>query len=87
MMDRKSAETLTKVFLQLSSDLNAITYDYMSTDGDGDPAYLKFRDGVGRVLGTFYTDIMMQVFRDFPDLEPEELRDNDDEDEDEGTAT
>ena len=80
-MDRKSAEMLTKVFLQLSSDLNAITFDYKEMNGADDPAYIKFRDGVGRVLGTFYTDLMMRVFRDFPDLEPEELRDDDEHDE------
>lgn len=79
-MDRKSAEMLTTVFLQLSSDLNAITFDYKGINGADDPAYIKFRNGVGQVLGVFYTDLMMQVFRDFPDLEPEELREDDEGD-------
>lgn len=75
MMRRENAEILTKAFLQLSTDLNAVTHDYREDSGEDDPAYLKFRGSVGQVLGTFYIDIMMRVFKEFPDLEPEALRD------------
>ncbi|SHG60822.1 hypothetical protein [Massilia sp. CF038] len=78
-MKRENAEYLTKAFLQISADLNAITYDYREDCGEADPEYLKFRKSVGQVLGTFYMDIMMRVFKDFPDLEPEELRDCDED--------
>jgi hypothetical protein len=80
-MKRENAEYLTKAFLQISSDLNTIAYDFGTASGEDDPSYLKFKKSVGQVLGMFYLDIMMGVFRDFPDLEPEELRDTDDDDE------
>jgi hypothetical protein len=76
-MKRETAEELTKTFLRLSTELNGITVDYQLYSRAEDPDYLKIRSGVGRVLGYFYTDIMMAVFREFPDLEPVELCDAD----------
>jgi hypothetical protein len=87
-MKRENAESLTKVFLQLNVDLNNILAASRDDSSEEDPDYLKLRGGVGQVLGTLYLDIMAKVFKEFPDLEPEDLRDadddsDDDEDEDE----
>lgn len=81
-MKLENAEFLTSVFLQFSADLNAIVYDDRTDSGEADPGYLKLRRGVGEVLGVLYSEVMVQVFKDFPDLIPDALRDDyDDEDE------
>ena len=73
-----------KVLLQFSTDLNTVVYDDRADSGEDDPGYLKLRRGVGEALGILYSELMVPVFKDYPDLTPPMLRDDDDdEDEDE----
>ncbi|NHZ44670.1 hypothetical protein [Massilia aquatica] len=80
-MKLENAEFLTKVFLQVSADLNSVVYDDRADSGEHDPDYLKLRRGIGEVLGVLYSEVMVKVFKDFPDLTPAMLRDDYEDDE------
>lgn len=81
-MKLENAQFLTKVFLQVSADLNGVVYDDRADSGEDNPGYLKLRRGIGEVLGVFYSEVMVQVFKDFPDLTPAMLRDDYEDDDD-----
>ena len=68
-MDKKVAKSLMASFFAMSEPLNAAS-DLI--DEIDDMAEQKtFREGVGRIMGSLYTDLMVPIIRQYPDLDPD----------------
>lgn len=67
-MHRRSAEELTEDLLACSGKLDrSVAIIQSSSNPD---FFQKYRTSVGQVMGLFYLEILRDVFRLYPDLEP-----------------
>ena len=71
-ISRKRAEAIVQELLECTEKLDqsvAILVDQAEED-----FFISYRRQVGEVLGFFYLEILSEVFREYPDLEPESLK-------------
>lgn len=68
-MERDVAEQILNEFMALSQPLNAATEVATAIDEiDERNAVLR---GIGDIMGRVYTDLMIPIIRQYPDLDPD----------------
>lgn len=72
-MDRAQATAVVEAVLQFAPRINESIRDLMMTGPSG-PQLHEYRRAAGRVLGYLYTDLLRPIFAQYPDLEPESMR-------------
>lgn len=65
---------MVEAVLQFAPRINESIRDLMMTGPSG-PQLNEYRRAAGRVLGYLYTDILRPIFAEYPDLEPESMKD------------
>lgn len=68
-MDRKVAELLMKDLLALSEPLNSATALTDQISNKDEQAAL--RRGIGELMGRIYTDLMIPIIKQYPELDPD----------------
>ncbi len=76
-VDKTSASAAVEAVLQFAPRINESIRDLMMTGPSG-PQLNEYRRAAGRVLGYLYTDILRPIFAQYPDLEPESMKDGGD---------
>ena len=71
-MDRRIAELLMRDFLELGSPLNSATLTTNEIINKEEREH--FRKGIGTVMNAIYTELMMPIIRQFPDLDPDRAK-------------
>ena len=71
-MDRDTAEKLVAIWHRLDNCLNEATV-LIGTIPDADEQR-RFRRPVGEMMQSAWVDLMLPIFREFPDLDPDETR-------------
>ena len=70
-MDIKLAEETSLLALQLSGKLDRHLGRIQAECSEDD--FRKFRKGIGYVLGYLYTEVMDPIYREHPQLRPQQL--------------
>lgn len=68
-MDKKIAELLMKDLLALSEPLNSATTLTDQISNKDEQAAL--RRGIGELMGRIYTDLIIPIIKQYPDLDPD----------------
>jgi hypothetical protein len=71
-MKRHVAEQALAALYDASLKMN--TTLYMIQQECTEEEFLKFRRGTGHAMGYLYTEVIMPILQEHPDLEPEESR-------------
>jgi len=71
-MDRDTAEKLVAIYHRLENCLNEATA-LIGTIPDAEEQR-RFRRPVGEMMQSAWVDLMLPIFREFPDLDPDETR-------------
>jgi len=71
-MDRDTAEKLVAIYHRLDNCLNEATA-LIGTIPDAEEQR-RFRRPVGEMMQSAWADLMLPIFREFPDLDPDETR-------------
>ena len=72
-MDRTAASAVVEAVLQFAPRINESIRDLMMTGPSG-PQLNEYRRAAGRVLGYLYTNVLLPIFAQYPDLEPESMK-------------
>jgi hypothetical protein len=72
LSNKDTAAEVEKLMRQCSETLNESIRRVMETCPEDE--FKAYRRAVAQVMGSIYTDIMQPIHRQYPDLEPEELR-------------
>ena len=67
-MERHIAEKLMQLFLQSEKQLNEATE--LISQLESEEEQKSFRRPIGQIIGKTYTDIMIPIFKEYPDLDP-----------------
>ena len=68
-MDRETAESLMASLLKLSEPLNSATHAINRISDKEEQA--KARRVIGEIMNKTYTELMMPIIRQYPDLDPD----------------
>ncbi len=68
-MDRQTAEEIIQVLVQLDSHFSRASELTRRIEDQNEQ--LEIRQGLGDVIGRVYTEIMMPILRQYPDLDPD----------------
>jgi len=71
-MDRDTAEKLVAIYHRLDHCLNEATV-LIGTIADAEEQR-RFRRPVGEMMQSAWVELMLPIFRKFPDLDPDETR-------------
>jgi hypothetical protein len=71
-MEKQTAALVSQRLLRLSGEADASVTTVMTHDAA--PTARAYRALVGRLMGYAYTNVLAQVWRHFPELEPEGMR-------------
>lgn len=70
-MDRKTAEKLSAITLEAYFKLHdAVALVHGTCEGDERKEYI---DGLGRGLGYLYMDVLTPLYKEYPDLKPDNI--------------
>jgi hypothetical protein len=68
-MERHIAERLMQLYLKVSEPLNEATD--LIDQIDSEEERKRLRQPIGRIIARTYTDLMIPIIREYPDLDPE----------------
>jgi len=71
-MERHVATEIIALALECSGRLNQSAK--MVQDTCPTQEFERYRNAVGNIMGHLYLDIMVPIFREYPDLEPEDFK-------------
>ncbi|MGO9431253.1 hypothetical protein [Rhodoblastus sp.] len=71
-MSRANAETISKLALGVSEDLNSILIELLE-DAD-DQKTTEYKKLIGSILGEIYFGVLRPVYDLYPDIAPDELK-------------
>lgn len=71
-MDRETAQKLIGMMLDCSKKLDDVIV--LVTDACNEEESRKFRSAAGKIMGHIFVDVLDPVYREHPELEPEELK-------------
>ena len=71
-MDRNVAELLMSNLLALDEPLNSSAT--LVNQIPNKEEQKEFRRGIGEIVGRIYTDLMLPIIRQYPDLDPEKRK-------------
>ena len=71
-MDRNVAESLMSNLLALDEPLNSSAT--LVNQIPNKEEQKEFRRGIGEIVGRIYTDLMLPIIRQYPDLDPEKRK-------------
>lgn len=71
-MDRETAKKLIDMMRDCSKKLDDVIV--LVTDECPEEEARKFRGAAGNIMGHIFVDLLDPVYREHPELEPEELR-------------
>ncbi len=68
-MNRETAQAICKYTLECSQHLNEVLW---AIKGSVNSEFFdRYRMDVGKVMGNLYWDVLCEVFKQYPDLEPD----------------
>lgn len=68
-------ETAELVRMKLLDSSGKLDQSIAVLEGEVEPDFLKkYRRLAGQILGLFYIEILRDIFRDYPELEPESIK-------------
>jgi len=73
-MKQSDAQTISKLALRASDDLNSILIELLE-DADAEKI-AEYKKLIGSLLGEIYFSILRPIYELYPDLAPEELKTN-----------
>jgi len=71
-MDKEIAEKMIKKMLELSSEFSEIANTIKKNCDEKE--FITYRNGIGKILADIFDYLMLPIFRNYPDLIPEELK-------------
>jgi hypothetical protein len=72
LSNKDTATEVEKMMRQCSETLNESIRRVMQTCPDDE--FKAYRRVIGQIMGSIYLDVRQPIHRQYPDLEPEELR-------------
>jgi hypothetical protein len=72
LSNKDTAAEVEKMMRQCSESLNESIRRVMDTCPDDE--FKAYRRVIGQIMGSIYLDVMQPIHRQYPDLEPEELK-------------
>lgn len=73
LMDKDIALQVSNIMIELSSKLNQSIVLVQNNCSNED--FEAYRQKAGYIMGTIYTDIMLPIYKRYPEIEPNELKD------------
>lgn len=70
-MKRESAKEINQLMMEFSKKLNNSIF---LVDKTNIQEYNQYRLAVGQIMGTMLLEIMNPIYKQYPDLEPKELK-------------
>ncbi len=70
-MKRESAREINQLMIEFSEKLNNSIF---LVDETNIQEYNQYRLAVGQIMGTMLLEIMNPIYKQYPDLEPKELK-------------
>lgn len=70
-LDKTVAENLMRKSLDLGASMNAVAAQVEQVDVEEQK--LSLRRSIANLMGMLYTDIMIPVIREYPDLDPDKV--------------
>jgi len=71
-MDKQAATKIVEILLKCSGSIDQSIA--LAREGSSEREFETFRTSAGRVMGSIFLDLLAPIFREHPDLEPDELR-------------
>jgi hypothetical protein len=72
-MERKIAERLMRIIIGLDKPLNEVAALVEQIDNEQEKRQL--RRGLGEIMGRGFTDLILPIIQEYPDLDPDKDRD------------
>jgi hypothetical protein len=72
LSNKDTATEVEKMMRQCSETLDESVRRVMETCPDDE--FKAYRRVIAQIMGSIYLDVMQPIYRQYPDLEPEELR-------------
>ncbi|UCE07917.1 MAG: nuclear receptor NHR-99 [bacterium] len=72
-MERKIAEKLVEIIIGLDEPLNDAAALVEQIDDEQEKR--KLRRGLGEIMGRSFTDLILPIIQEYPDLDPDKDRD------------
>ena len=70
-MDRQTAEKLSAITLEAYFKIHeAVALVHAACEGEEKKEYI---DGLGRALGELYVDVLRPLYKEYPDLKPDNI--------------
>jgi hypothetical protein len=70
-MKRESAKEINQLMMEFSKKLNDSIF---LVDKTNIQEYNQYRLAIGQIMGTMLLEIMNPIYKQYPDLEPKELK-------------
>jgi hypothetical protein len=71
-MNRAKAETVSKLALRVSDDLNSILIELLEDAGEQETR--EYKKLIGSILGEIYFGVLRPVYDLYPDIAPDRLK-------------
>jgi len=71
-MDREVAEQVLKNLMECSAKLNQSLQ--LIKDNCREDEFDAYRTAIGHIMGNMYLDVMTAIFREHPELEPDDFK-------------
>lgn len=71
-MQREVAENVLALMLEYSGKLDQSVQ--LVKDNCNEQEFINYRKAIGTIMGEMYVEIMWPIFKEHPDLEPEEMK-------------